>query len=257
MYNEDGVSVEFSAQIIVPKPSLTCGEVEYGVVYLEDGQFWMSEPLAYIPTGKSASADPANGTIFYPYSVKGNGFSIIKDLSEIKATGYLYKAESFLTLEATAENCLKFENYQGICPEGWRIPSWSDWYGLMGASNNLADGSKVDENNKAVFWDSDLGYASVSKANEKGFNLILSGSVLNNEYQKKAIDASMADNLDYIGKPAATYFACSTGILSEDGDPQMFAPMVTFSENYKKGRLSIGYANCAESAVQVRCVKNN
>jgi len=256
MYNDDGQYVEFTAQMYIPKPSLTIGELEYGVVYLEDGHFWMSEPLAYIPLGYSASSDPTTGSILYPYSVKGGTFSLIKDVEEIKANGYLYKPEAFLNMYVTAENCLKLEKYQGICPDGWHIPSWSDWYGLMGSSCNLADGSKVVDNNKAIFWNSDLGYASVLKANEKGFNSVLSGSVLGNEYQKDAVNASTSDELDFIGKPATTYFACSTGILSEDGEPQLFMPMATFSDNYLKGRLSIGKANCDGSAVQVRCVKN-
>jgi len=251
----DGQYNYYTYYVTIPKPSLTYGGKTYAVVYLEDGNYWMAEPLAYLPDGVSASDDPATGTILYPYTVTDGAVSVLKDDASIKANGYLYKADAFLATTVNAENCQTLEGKQGICPEGWHVPTWTEWYNLVGASNALADGSKVADNANAIFWDSTLGYASVANANTKGFNFVFSGTVANNAYQKVVTSATTTDVTEFVGKPSMSYFACSTGILSSKGDAQMFAPMSTFSAKYMKGRLSLAYANTAKVASQVRCVK--
>ena len=37
--------------------------------------------------------------------------------------------------EVTEENCYEFEGAQGICPEGWHIPTRPEFVGLCGLSN--------------------------------------------------------------------------------------------------------------------------
>jgi len=255
--SNDGQYNKSPLAITIPKPSLDYGGRTYSVVYLEDGNYWMSDPLSYVPDGVTVSDAPATGIIMYPYTVKEGAVSVLKDDASIKSNGFLYKASAFLGKTIDASNCTSLEGVQGICPDGWHIPTWNEWFNLVGASNALADGSKVTDNDKAIFWDADLKYASVVKANEKGFNFVFSGTVANTAYQKTVTSATTTDVEAFVGKPAMTYFACSTGILSSKGEPQMFAPMSTFTKTYLKGRLSLAYANTDKVASQVRCIKDN
>ncbi len=82
----------------------------------------------------------------------------------------------------------------------------------------------------------------------------------------------MSNVPEYIGRPAMTYIASSTGKAPAAGKDatQMYAPMSTFSAGtydkststvpdlgkYPDGRLTVGYANFAGGFVQVRCVMN-
>lgn len=254
--SNDGQYLEMLFTVVIPKPSLEYGDRTYEVVYLEDGNYWMAEPLAYVPQGVTVSENPADGIVMYPYTVKDGAVAVAKDEATIKANGYLYKADAFMGTAITADNCLKLEGAQGICPNGWHIPTWAEWFNLVGASNKLANGDAVANNEKAIFWDAALGYGSVVKANEKGFNFVFSGTIANSTYQKGVTSETTTDVADFLGKPSMTYFACSSGILTAKGEPQMFAPMTTFTKSYLKGRLSIAYANTAKVASQVRCVKD-
>ena len=48
------------------------GDRKYDIVQLADGKWWMAAPMAYVPAGKTVSADPvADAGIWYTYKIAG------------------------------------------------------------------------------------------------------------------------------------------------------------------------------------------
>lgn len=118
----------------------------YKTIKLANGTTWMAEPLRYVPEGYTPSSDPtADSHIWYPYKLiveDGNtkltadGAEALTDEASIKKLGYFY--DMYIALgskEVTEENCYEFEGAQGICPEGWHIPTREEFLNLCGLSN--------------------------------------------------------------------------------------------------------------------------
>ena len=95
----------------------------------------MTEPMAYLPEGMTASADPASGSVWYPYSSDGTAGTALTDEESIKALGYLYSYEAVFGTAFTDENYNTFEGAQGICPKGWHVPTRAEFLELFGYSN--------------------------------------------------------------------------------------------------------------------------
>lgn len=151
---------------IVPPPAddgtVTWGGVKYQTVTLKDGRTWMAENLRYVPEGKTVSGDPTeNSGIWYPQEVVAESEDVYKavvstDAEYVVKVGYYY---DFLTAvgiaEITAENSTTFEGAQGICPDGWHIPTEAEFTALLEAYRR-EDGK--------TYW---------ADFNEDGFNAIL------------------------------------------------------------------------------------
>lgn len=142
---ENGEVQEVQNSIIVPKPSLTYGGVTYAVTYLKDGNYWMAENLRFVPEGKTVSDDLSaldNG-VWYPVKVNAAGDAGEFDKSEegVAAKGYLYTTAVAFGVARdgiTEDNAASFEACQGICPEGWRLPTVADQVNLVGKCNNAS-----------------------------------------------------------------------------------------------------------------------
>jgi len=233
-------------------------DVRYNTVTLSNGQIWMAEPLAYLPFGKTASANPAEGSIFYPYSLEGTTAVALTDATSIKACGYLYTANEAYNATVTAENWTTFEGTQGICPKGWHIPSRAEYFALCGNStaNSLTGETGTITNTEALFWDSSLGYASIVKFNEAGFNYTMSGCVYSGTYRTNVTTATTCAVEDLVGKFAMSYSWTSTAqALNKAGVPQIFACMTTFTSANKYGKISLAQTVPTTGAT-LRCIKN-
>lgn len=227
--------------------------LRYATVKLADGKVWMAEPLAYVPSGMTVSDDASKGDIWYPYSSNGSVATPLKDEASIKAKGLLYSYNALMGTEISDSNWDKLEGAQGICPEGWHIPTRAEWYALCGTSNASAflgeSGTQTDAS--ACMWDKELGYASVGKFNEAGFNFVLSGCVASSKYNVLIIDSSVSDLEALYGQNRMAYYACS----SPNKSTQFFALMTTFTSVNAKGKVSLAFATLGKTGVQVRCVK--
>lgn len=254
--NADGVSSESVVEITVPAPSLNYGGVDYKVVYLSDGNYWMAENLRYVPDGMSPSSDPSDGNgLWYPYSSDGTTATSLTDDASVANLGYLYDCATAFGVEVTADNYKNLEGIRGICPEGWHIPSRSEWFEVVGDSNK-GDGETAapDKLTTADFFDAEKDYASIKKANESGFNFVFAGCVYNGKYQTVTIKESTSPVEEWWGGNAMNYMLSSTGYTSKTGQ-QMFALMSTFTKTYEDGRLILAYSN-VPNGVSVRCVRD-
>lgn len=255
-----------TVEVTIAAPSVTdaAGNV-YKAGYF-GGNYWMTENLRYVPEGQkiSGAPEPSTGSdtksdnesdkVWYPYSTDGTKTTALTDEASIKKLGLLYSAAFALGVNEIDENNYnKLEKAQGICPEGWHIPSRTELVGLCAATTK-GDGETAAPaiNENAVFYDASLKNATVAKANEAGFNFTFSGFVNNGTYSNLVIDNSVCDVEAYYGNPRMSYYLGSTGYKSTK-QLQVFAMFTTFSKTIMYGKLSAGYNNLT-NGVAVRCV---
>lgn len=246
---------------------------EYRTVTLANGSRWMAEPLAYLPDGYTPSGEATdNAHVWYPYEltdltdkVSAGGTRALTDEASIKRQGYLYDFYAALGgREITEANLGEFEGAQGICPEGWHIPTRMEFVALCGLSNKAVgeNGNLVDET--ALFYDKAYSGGSFKRFNEAGWNYVLTGARMQSSdtatptFQRTTFYSGNCDEetlAKYQGQQALTYIMSSTPYQKVTGGIQFFAQMTTFTKTYPTGRINVAYANI-HTGMQVRCVEN-
>ena len=135
--------------------------VKYETVTLADGNTWMAENLRFVPRGKKVSTDPAEDAgIWYPAANEGK----TSDPALAETLGLLYDASTAFGAEVTLDNAGSFEGVQGICPNGWHIPTVAEMTGLVGHCSNSAL-----VNTDGAYYDSSIKGASLTALSEAGF----------------------------------------------------------------------------------------
>ena len=264
--NADGLTSEMTVNIKVPAPSLEYGGATYGVKYFEKdgkGLYWMTENLHYVPSGVTVSDNPAEGSMFYPYKSyipEGEtkvSVAALKDDDSINTLGYLYTPALALgQKEITPDNVRSFEGTQGICPEGWYIPTREDFFALCGSAVKINDESAApEEDPKSLLWDEAAGYASVKNSYAVGFNYTPAGYVNAGKYLGNLINEKNSTVKDLYGLNSLSYLLCSTGHVTAKGVAQLTGMMSTFTlAKYPEGRLNVSLVN-VKTGVSVRCVR--
>lgn len=235
--------------------TLEYGGVKYKIVTLKDGRTWMAENLRYVPDGKTPSSDPTdkNG-VWYPCDLDKK-----VDPSLVEKNGLLYSYPMLLGIEGgelTAENYDKYEGAQGICPDGWHIPTLAEWLKLAGTgSGGLSDPS-------SPYYDSGTGGAPIPTLNADGFNIFGCGYI--NASSATATPSYLATKskadetafgMGYFPSSTAYQITYNTAGDASSGikNIQYYASMITYNAIYN--RLTVAH-NGAYSAVPVRCIKD-
>lgn len=235
-------------------PTVSWGGVDYKIVTLKDGRTWMAENLRYVPAGKTPSSDPADGNgIWYPCGIDKVANS---DLTNTYGLIYSYPVLLGMTEAFSAENYDKFEGAQGICPDGWHIPTKAEWLKLAGqGSGGLSDST-------SPYFEAAQQGAPISTLNADGF--AISGCGCINAGNATATPAYMA-NASAADATAfgMGYYASSTAYqitYNTTGDPtsgikniQYYAGMVTYNKSYH--RLQVAFQG-AYGGAPVRCIKD-
>ena len=233
---------------------------------LSDGSVWMAQPMRYVPEGYTVSTDIADKTahIWAPYKVAADKTGEFENIeSAINERGYLYDlAAAFGVSEITEANASSFEGKQGICPNGWHIPTYAEYFALCGAANGATD------NADALFYDAAYKGGKITSWDAAGMNFTFSGFLSKNTFttDRKFTTVLTAENNcsveAYKGKIAMNYLISSsfhTVGKAKDSDVvtslKFWGVMSTFTKNYMEGRLSLGDVQ-SEAAAQLRCVKN-
>lgn len=115
------------------------GDDVYMAGKMKDGKVWMTQNLRYVPEGYTPSADVNNVTagVYMPVVVneEHSGAKFGND-EDVLNQGYLYQSEVALGLKVgdidSVEAAQALEGVQGICPDGWHIPTADDILGLVG-----------------------------------------------------------------------------------------------------------------------------
>lgn len=236
-----------------PLTSITYQGETYAVVQLADGKYWMAENLRYVPEGVTVSDDVNNLTgMWYPVTTDGTNMSF--DKSAVAKAGYLYSADVAFGKKVTEDNFDTFAKVQGICPEGWHIPDFDDWFGLIGHTSNSKE---IEDNAEAPYYDADLKFGSIEKAAADGLTFPVTGGVT--VASVSAVKGSMFGatgkapekvmNTEYVlGSSAYKKFEDKSGNFS---NVQYYSVMT----NRASGTLNVAYSGYRFGCA-VRCVKD-
>lgn len=238
----------------VETPTVEWGGVKYKIVTLRDGRTWMAENLRYVPQGKTVSNDPKDGNgVWYPCNLQK---AADPGLAETAGLLYSYPVLLGMTGDMTGTNFDQYEGAQGICPEGWHIPTMAEWLKLAGVgSGSLSDPT-------SPYFDQAQNGASIVKLNTDGFNIAGCGYI--NAASAVAAPAYMATaSAADASAFGMGYFPSSTGYkvtYNTADDPasgvkniQYYAGMITYNKSYN--RLTVAYQG-GYCAAPVRCIKD-
>ena len=209
----DGVSEISSAFVpLVPEcTGLEYGGEIYGIAKMADGKTWMTENLRYVPEGYVPGSDlnKVDSGVYLPVVVADGKAAFSSDKADIERQGYLYQSEVALGLNVgdlkSVQDAMALEGAQGICPDGWHIPTLSDYLGLVGKSvgaDTVADAPYYDGKN-----------GSIQMLNADGFNLFACGAVsIQDNTKTSGTLMGKAANYDYISSGficGSTYAGCT------------------------------------------------
>lgn len=172
---------------------ITYHEQKYTVAKMQDGKWWMTQNMRYVPEEITVSDDLNKVTagVFYPLVVNdGTTRAFSKDITVIEKQGYLYQSEVALGLKVgditSEEQIAALDGAQGICPKGWHVPTKADYAALVGK------GVGITTNPDAPYYNGANG--SVKMLNDDGFNILACGMV------------SISDNTATAGKLSFTIY---------------------------------------------------
>lgn len=251
---EDAEEIPTEGQGTSEAATVEWGGVKYKIVTLKDGRTWMAENLRYIPNGMTPSSDPADGNgVWYPCNLDKE---VDPDLAETNGLLYSYPVLLGLDGELTAENYNTKEGAQGICPDGWHIPTKDEWMKLAGAgSGGLSDPT-------APYFDSTQSGAYLPTLNADGFNIFCCGYINANSAAATPAYFANKSNLDETAfgmgcYPSSTSYSIT---YNETDNPSSGIKnimyrigMITYNKSYN--RLTIANQS-AYAAYPVRCIKD-
>lgn len=107
----------------------------YKLVRMGD-QIWMAENLRYLPQvnkpeeGYNSATNGCDGKPFYfVYGYSGNNVDEAKSTQKYKETGVFYNWFAAIqgSIEDAGDPSANPSGVQGVCPDGWHIPSEAEW----------------------------------------------------------------------------------------------------------------------------------
>ena len=93
-------------------------------------QCWMTENLAYLPSVSPSSAGSEATPYYYVHGYQGTSVSAAMATSNFKTYGVLYNWPAAMN-GASSSNYVP-SGVQGVCPNGWHLPSDEEWKILEG-----------------------------------------------------------------------------------------------------------------------------
>ncbi len=198
----------------------------YNVVKIGE-QFWLAENLKYLPNVVGPATGSTTEPYCYVYNYNDTDVAAAKATSEYATYGVLYNWPAAMNgAESSGENP---SGVQGICPEGWHLPSYDEWMQLITYLGGMTEaGGKLKEVGTA-HWNSPNEGAN----NETGFTA-LGGGYRDN-------DGNFANIKDFGHWWTTTV----------SGTPWFFRM------NHSSGAVENYYYLGASPGFSVRCVKNN
>ena len=240
--------------------------VQYSVAKMDDGKWWMTQNLAYLPAGITPASDLSAVTagVFYPLKLNSASTALEFDTSAsaVSAKGYLYQSEVALGKKVgdltTVAAAQALEGAQGICPNGWHVPTGAEIVALVGKSVGYTTDTT------APYYDGANG--SIVMLNADGFNMDAFGAISIQDNTKTA-GTFMGWASGYPNKISSGMFCGSTyaGVTyNTSGDETSgiknlqfygFMPMTNKATEaeYTCNGTKVSY----RIAGPVRCVRNN
>src|SRR5574344_670616 len=143
---------------------------EYNWVQIGD-QVWMAENLAYLPRVNMVAdgSEDAAGSYYYVYGYDGTNVADAKATANYNTYGVLYNWTA--AMDGEASSTTNPSGVQGVCPDGWHLPSDAEWTELTDYLGGTSDaGGKLKETG-TTHWNS----PNTGATNETGFTALPGG----------------------------------------------------------------------------------
>ncbi len=224
-------------------PSLLIGNRSYSIKKMPDGRWWMTQDLCY--TTKGITIGDGICKIWYPCSDSALDWDSSSE--GIITKGLLYADNVAFNTTITTTTARRLEGAQGLCPEGWHIPTLDEFMGLVGKCTN----SQVETKTDAPFYDASRGHGSLSMLEEGGFNPVQSGYVRGSGKNFEN-NGSIQGYLASRGYISTSYIFCSSAYSQT-----MWYALILNSVN---NTADVGYMSNSTTSTpfagSVRCIKN-
>jgi uncharacterized protein (TIGR02145 family) len=202
-------------------------------------QVWMAENLAYLTAVSPSSESSTTAPLYYVFDYEGTSVSDARNTEDFDLYGVLYNWAAAMNGDASSDG--NPSGVQGICPDGWHLPSDNEWQDLeLELGMDLEEVNTIgirgtDEGSKLKSTD---GWNTLQGTNSSGFNCLPAGC-RNEEYA--GFNSSLTD-LDQ-----SAYFYTST---ESDASTAWFRGL---SDSHQKvERLDSNKGN----GFSIRCVKD-
>src|SRR5690554_1799854 len=134
-------------------------------------QVWMAENLAYLPSVNMVAdgSEDAAGSYYYVYGYDGTNVADAKATANYNTYGVLYNWTA--AMDGEASSTTNPSGVQGVCPDGWHLPSDAEWTELTDYLGGTIDaGGKLKETG-TTHWNS----PNTGATNETGFTALPGG----------------------------------------------------------------------------------
>ena len=157
--------------------TLSDSDIEYGsftdsrdgnqyVTVTIGSQVWMAENLAYIPAVSAPATGSDTEPHCYVYNYEGTDIAEAKATAKYITYGVLYNWPA--TMNGASSSEVNPSGVQGICPEGWHLPSHTEWIQL---DDHLKHESGKLKEAGTTHWES----PNLGATNEIGFTALPGG----------------------------------------------------------------------------------
>ncbi|TSA32176.1 MAG: T9SS C-terminal target domain-containing protein [Porphyromonadaceae bacterium] len=130
-------------------------------------QTWMAENLAYLPSVGPSTATSETSPYYYVYNYEGTSISAAKTTNNYSIYGVLYNWTA--AMNGASGSISVPSGIQGVCPEGWHLPSDAEWTILINYLGSAA-GGKMKETGTTHWFSPNEG-----ATNESGFTALPGG----------------------------------------------------------------------------------
>lgn len=136
-------------------------------------QVWMAENLKYLPYLTGPDYSPSESLNYYVYDYYGNTIEEAKATTNYNDYGVLYNWTAAMAGFTSSET--NPSGIQGACPDGWHLPSDSEWIQLVDyLGGPRKAGEKMKDKSEIYWYSTGSDYGAIG-TNESGFTALPGG----------------------------------------------------------------------------------
>jgi len=190
-------------------------------------QTWMAENLKYLPSVVRPRTGSKTTPHYYVYRYDGTNVTDAKATANYNTYGVLYNWPA--AMNGAASSTTNPSGVQGVCPDGWHLPSDAEWTELTDYLGGTRDASGKLKETGTTHWNN----PNTSATNETGFTALPGGFRFGN------------DAFNYIGRCGYWWSATESNATNAWGRYMNSGSSV--GRNYDYGK---------EVGISVRCVRD-
>jgi uncharacterized protein (TIGR02145 family) len=133
-------------------------------------QEWMAENLKYLPSVVGPGTGSKTTPHYYVYGYNGTNVTDAKATAKYNTYGVLYNWPA--AMNGAASSTTNPSGVQGVCPDGWHLPSDAEWTELTDYLGGTSDAGRKLKETGTTHWSS----PNTGATNETGFTALPGGA---------------------------------------------------------------------------------